>query len=356
MAITFEANFDLRSDMNRSTFSIPLGLIFFLLLLPTLRGQQTGDTEERVNSEWKTLKSTTSELLKSAEQQSPALRKANAATSAKAVADQFRDFRLKYPTHLRSSEARYEEAYALNRAAMHGDMSDDERRKSLLEGIRKDTSISTVQRFRTVAWSQQVAIARAKPATTAARLSMYETAAKALIAEFPSVSDGYESLYAVARDSDTLQSRRILSELLGSSAPESVKAQGRKALARLDLIGRNFNSIYTNANISLPSVTTSSIVYVWSVKSPSSIRSAKYLSKVFTNIKFIGICLDNDAIVGGEDMPGIQVIAERRHMDNLINSLSVDSPTQCFVLDAGGVIRDLGNTLGVSEKIKALAR
>lgn len=342
--------------MNSSNFSITVGLISFSLLFFTLRGQQTGGTEDRVNTEWNTLKATTTELLKSAEQQPPALRKANAASSAKAVADQFRDFRLKYPTHLLSSEARYEEASALNRAAMHGDMSDDERRQSLVDGIRRDTSISAVQRLQTVAWSQQVVIARAKPTSPAARMSMYESAAKALILEFPSVSDGYESLYAVARDSDPVQARRILSEVLGTSAPEAVKAQGRKALARLDLIGRNFNSICTNANIAAPSVTTPSIVYVWSTKSPISIRSAKFIARAFADIKLIGICLDNGAISGGEDMPGLQVTAERRHMDTLINGLSVDSPTQCFVLDGGGVIREVGHTLGVSGKLKALAR
>lgn len=72
----------------------------------------------------------------------------------------------------------------------------------------------------------------------AAFLAEIESQGRALLKDFPDKSDPYEMLLAVASQVETERARGLLKEVLNGKAPEPLKQEANKQLARLEAVGK----------------------------------------------------------------------------------------------------------------------
>ena len=290
-----------------------------------------------------------------------------ATTSAAAVAklldqaNQLQDFRTKHPAHPAVKEAKQLEAVVLAFAALKGDMSQDQRRASLVEEVRIDQGLPVARRFEAVAWSKQVGIARQKPAARADFLAAHETAGRQLVSEFPAFPGGYESLLGVARDSAPDRGKVIARDLIGmAGAPAFVKDEANLLLGRFALIGRSFTSILATAGAAaLPPNTQGKIVVIYAWR--SDIMPYQALFAKAPTAAFIGINLDTNAALAKETvtkakLPGDQYYDSRGATSPLAVALQLNRPPAVYLIDATGVICDVQGADAFAQKLSQLGR
>lgn len=276
-------------------------------------------------------------------------------------ANQLRDFRARYPLHPAAKESKQLEAVALAFAALKGDTSQDLRRTGLVDELRGDPKLPATQRYEAVAWSKQVALARQKPATKAALLAAHESIGRDLVREFPAVSTGYASLLGVARDSDPTRGRALAQDLQGmSGAPPALRAEATELLVRLDLIGKPLAPLFTGTGAAVPATRTGAkviVLYTWAGNHKASLVLAGRLAQGAPGwVQFVGICLDQDTArarqtAEQEKLPGTHYYEAQGSAGALARALHMQHPSMVFLVDAGGVIRDVRGDNGFLQRI-----
>lgn len=290
--------------------------------------------------------------------------RADKATAFAATADRLKTFYTANSLHSGTKDARRLEAMCLNYAAFFGNTTVETRRLAAVEIIRKDTTIDAAKRFEVVAWSNQVAINRLNLRSTAARLAEHERSARGLIAEFPAVHLGYDSLLAVARDSDPNKGKAIANDILLLSAPAHIRQQTQELLGRLALVGQSALALLTQAgakNLADSANGKPVVVYAWSRNDASSLAVAKRLSVTAPNAAVIGVNLDADvaaaqATAASERLPGIQYFDPRTVQSPVALALKFSRPAQAYMADATGLVRDANALLQTREKLAGLGK
>jgi hypothetical protein len=278
-----------------------------------------------------------------------------------ARASELNEFYTNNPTHVSFPEARRLEAVCLSFAAMNGNTSEDSRRMILAEAVRRDTRLSSENRFEVIAWGMQIDIARQSLRTTPAHLAAQEMATRALIAEFPTVSDGYESLLALGRDSPASRGAVILRDLQAMDAPPAVAAEAKSWSNRLSLAGTSLRIVLEEVGLGALAVSMQGkpvVLYTWTVADQTSQQLAKRMAGSTPGVALFGINLDSPSVGAasvslGETLPGRQYYAKGSN-DGLVKRLILSRSRLCYLADKSGVIRDVNASAWFREKVSGL--
>ena len=280
-------------------------------------------------------------------------------------ANRLRAFQTQYPTHPAVREAKRLEALALNHGALMGDATQEARRTLLVTELRADEAIPVVARFEVVAWSLQVENMRRAHPTKAIRLAAHEAVANSLIAEFPTVADGYASLFAVGLQSASDRAGAIARQLINIPAtPEVVKAEARRLVERLALIGKPIDELFANnggTSLRFAKESGPTIIYSWTAGAAPSIALAKRMKQSFPHAEFVGVCLDPDTVnaqrvASASGIPGRQYFDARGVGSPLAAALAMGTPAVVLLADKAGVIRDVQGVQQTKAKLSSFAQ
>lgn len=283
--------------------------------------------------------------------------RADKATRFISEANKLRDFYTAYPSHTAANEARALEAIALSHAALNGETQSDIRRNEIIETIRRDRSIAASTRFEVVAWSKQITVARSRPFDHATFLRRQQVIASELIAEFPEISTGYESLLGLALSGSSDEAKRITEQLIRlSTTPAAVRFEAERLLGRLGLLGQNVRTRFPGtalAQNSRPGRVL--VIYSWTREQRASIDSAKRLLSQVAGVDSLGICLDNigpgSEPAEAKELPGSQVFDPRGRAGSAATSMSCGAAPVIIIVDDKGIIRDVQGPNGFTSKL-----
>lgn len=291
-------------------------------------------------------------------------RRANEAAALLQQANQFRDFRNRNPEHPAVKQAKQKEALALIWSAQMGGTTEEQRRIQLVAEVRQDPDMPAVLKYEVSAWSKQLAVKKVQSANRKSFLATQASIARELIAEFPGLLGGYESLLAVARDSESSAAQGILNELEKMSAPPTVSAEVVFQKERFAMVGRSLPSLLGLADEVLlisPTRNKPVVIYAWSQKIPSSGSLPVVLSGRYPEVFFLGVCLDPDspavrAFAVASKLPGTQRFTPSGTAGRFAELLHFKRPGDMLLADTTGIIRDVNGADNPFEKFAALFR
>jgi hypothetical protein len=194
-------------------------------------------------------------------------------------ANKYKDFYTKYSTSAQSGQAKCSEALLLLTARRYGDNTVSDRCALLVEAIKKDKSITELQRYKVVAVSEQIdgGVSKLRGAEKMAALAAVH---KKLIAAFPSLQDSYEALLATAERADPSIGTQLAGELQTMKlAPEGVRARAKILQSRNTLLGKSFIDLASPVVGSFAGISTQKgrpvFIYSWSVSDSFSVEIGK---------------------------------------------------------------------------------
>ncbi len=278
-------------------------------------------------------------------------------------ANELRAFYTQYPTHPYVGEAKRREILALSRAALAGVIDHDQRRLSLLQDVRADTSLPDYRRFEAVAMSLQVGVHRSQHANRTAFLTAQENLTKTLVDEFPNVQDGYESLVAIARESQPNSGTRIATSVADSpNASADLRAEARIVIERFALLGTPIRPLFEGSEVVVllgQSASKPLVIYTWTKSTPQALAAISKLRRIQPNVSLIGVCLDYDVQGAREaastaSLPGLQYYDARGNDSPLAKALKVGRGLIIYVVDRNGVLRDVQGRTDLNHKLSLL--
>jgi hypothetical protein len=277
-------------------------------------------------------------------------------------ADELKDFQTRFPDHPSAKEAKSREVVALSLAAINGDNTQDNRRKSVLGAVLGDRTISPQLRCEASAWSGRVDIRRHSSGGRDALLAAEETLTRRLIDDFPELTDGFDSLLGLARDSSPARGQAIARDLVAMrAAPARTKAAAQTLLDRYALVGKPLDPILAKAGAApLPSGNPSAltVIYTWRASAPQSVTLASRMAARARTARFVGVCLDANSaaareLVATKNAPGTQLFNER---GTLAQALHLGQAMTVLLVDRDGIIRDVQGAVDFPNKVAALTR
>jgi hypothetical protein len=266
-------------------------------------------------------------------------------------ADQLRDFYTKYPTSGQARNAKALEGLALTRAWLAGDESQATRREQVVADSRRDKSVDTPLRAELFALADSVVIAKTPGLSQAGRLLAYEQATRGVMAEFPGLPNGYESLLRIAHDSGEMRASVLAQELSGlGAAPAWVRTESQVILNRFALVGQSLLKVTAVvANSGDPISKTSGrpvLIYSWAKSSTSSQLRAKAFAAGAGGTMILGVCLDGDeesarAQASTAGLPGDQIYEPQGARGAVAGKLFFTEPGLIYRADAAGIIQSV---------------
>jgi len=276
-------------------------------------------------------------------------------------ADDAKEFYTRFPQHPKAVEARKHEALALMQAVRAGDASLKTRTDATVQAFRRDKSVPVEHRVEVVG-TYGFSQATSGNASRAERLVALEQVARGLVAEFPTQSQGYESLLTVANASDNEKGRSLANELLASESPPAIKQRARLLIAQLELVGQSLATLLAGVDsVALKAALKNgkpTLIYAWILSSPGSIKLAQRLAKTtaVSDFNLFGVSLDQDTVAASqqaasEQLPGILIYDQQGPAGLLATTLKLTQAPQVFFADGQGILRDVHGTDDITTKL-----
>lgn len=267
-------------------------------------------------------------------------------------ADRYRDFHQKHPKSEKVKEARRQEAVLLLQAGFRGDKEQVTRRRQLAGAIRADHSFTPAERLEVAGYADNLDVMARNIATPAELTAALEKTTRQLVAEFPDVPAGYESLLNLAKDSMPDRARAIFGDLLELPAPEAVKLEAADWLERFALVGRPLVDLARPALGSDPRLESARgeiiVIYAWSVGDNTSVELAKQIGSIqMPGLTLFGVNLDEPAAEQQAKqmaslLPGEQLVLGQGAHTALSKGLLLTETPLIYVTDRnGGIINVL---------------
>lgn len=269
-------------------------------------------------------------------------------TTLLSSADQFRAFYTAHPTHDKAKDAKCIEGILLLRAALAGDTSADARRTSTVAQIRNDRAVTPALRAELWATSDSVSVIRQRGLTRDQRLLGYEQSARGVMAEFPDLPNGYETLLHIAGDCGDAKGATLAAEVRNlRDAPGWVKAEAGVVAKRFGLVGQSLRSIMSASAtpVLADAAGHAVILYSWASRDVGSILRAALIPKSApADAVIIGVCLDSgttaaQAIAAARKLPGTQVYDSAGEKGAAVSALVMSASGLIYAADRSGVIR-----------------
>lgn len=247
-------------------------------------------------------------------------------------------------------------------AALHGDTTQRGRMNELVAIVRRDPVLPEIRRFEVVAWAQQADLTAQRGAGGTARMRALEANARALVAEFPRVREGYESLVAVARDTTPEDATRIVGDLVTLRAPADVQQEAAGILALQTLVGRPFKEIMgATAGTESWSALEGSvrIVYCWDGSALGSLAPfLKKLAARHPQVRWIGVCIDPNVEQARSLALGAALVGTLHYggtgPNAAADALSFHLSGQAVLVDRAGIIRSANALTDINRKMGGL--
>lgn len=275
-------------------------------------------------------------------------------------ADKFKDFVGKYPDHAKASDAKCYEAILLLRAQLDGDTLNYGRVQSAVARSLHDKSATSQVRAEMFALADTVAILQQPGQAPKSILAAFERASRKVMAEFPDLPNGYDSLAAIANDSDDAEGAALAKEVAAmSAAPAHARAAAQKVVERFDLDGKSVVTLLDgvpNATSLLGNRQQPVFVYAWSAAVPGSMRRAQALAdNVGSKVGLVGICLDTD-VAGAKTaaatakLPGTLIYDSTGAAGEIASRLKLSAPGLMYEIDSNGTIVSTATHLRLRAK------
>jgi hypothetical protein len=333
----------------------------FLAIVLAHHGGRAAEADQSADHAWQQLHTLGRSATKSTPGQpnaAPLSRNEVAATFI-TQADQLRAFYVRFPTHSSVREAKRLECLALIQAALNGNAAMDARRRALVEEVRKDQAVADHDRYEVVAWDRQIGASRSLPGTFAARMAIQEGISRDLVTEFPKVPMGYESLVAVARDSDPARGKVVLRDLVAMPVPPAIGAEAMLLSARLDLVGKSLPAILEQAGMQASARAMTNrpiIVFAWMPGNRASISTAKRFAKLVPTAALLGVCLAKDtpearAAAVKDKVPGDLHFDSRGAGSPLALTLVLNRAPLVYLVSRDGRIADVNALVDTGAKL-----
>lgn len=285
--------------------------------------------------------------------------RAKRASKHSAAADKAKEFYASHPAHPQAAEARRLEILSLVQAEENGAAATGNRLDKLVADYRTDSTVAASQRA-LGAGAFELSRAMRAATTHSERLTAMERAARGLLREFPTEAPGYEALLAVAEASPTDASSTLAAELAAASAPASVKKSAQILSERYALLGRALREQLTIETIDLVGKMRAGepiVVYSWASWAPGSIELGKMIQARRFNA--IAVCLDADlpaakSVQKKYNLGGEHVYDEKGTLGALAVKLRYSAPGQIYLVDVGGVIREVRGGEDLERKLRDL--
>lgn len=277
-------------------------------------------------------------------------------TKHNSVADQAQAFYTEYPDSYWAGEARKLEISALLQAVDNGDESGTVRLKKAVAALRSSTKVTNKVKAEGVAtYAFATALAEAK--SNAARLTAAETVARDLIKEFPSEQPGYQTLYVLAKASDSTTALKLAKELVASAAPTTIKTGAQTIIDRYALVGKTLSSVVGETGAALLATMRqdeSAIVYSWATWGAGSLELGRMIQARRFNA--LGICVDEDVTAAkaaqqSANLGGVHLYDASGLKGTVASNLKFITAGTIYLVDAKGVIRDVQGATDLETKL-----
>ncbi len=285
--------------------------------------------------------------------------RADFANHGKSAAERARKFYTKHPDHPQAAEARKLEVFSLIEAVENDDPSEGRRLDGLVDTLRKDSATPVKTRAQ-VAAAYDFTKALHTLKARGDRMEATAATARKLAREFPEEPQAYEALLAVARASDQEKAGQIAYEVVASRAPEHLKQAAQTLLDRHALVGRSLATVLGDDGAalvaSLPPATPV-IVYSWATWGPGSLELGRMIQA--RRFAAVGVCLDENTAEAGKverqaGLGGKHAYDAKGLGGTLADRLKFSTAGQVYLVDAGGVIRDVRGGDGLEAKLTSL--
>lgn len=275
--------------------------------------------------------------------------------SLRAEAHALRSRRSRSKDQNEAREVLVAEAEVLIRLAASKDDTLSARRREVVDELKRDDKLPQTEKLRLVAASLNVDVVADRTLSPDQRMSAYADVAWRLVHEFPENPERYASLLRIARDSSDSQARSIANRILSSDAPPEVKAQARKVLQRIALIGCSLSEI---AGVRLVDTAPDSTIclFSWSVRNPQSLTLSRLVKEgLGSRTKFVAVCIEGDAetakaVVDAYDPTIESIIPDGGAESELCRRLMIDGPA-VYLADASGKIATVSGLNSVSTRL-----
>jgi hypothetical protein len=341
--------------------TIPLAFVFPAILLAGML--QAGDAPPDADAAWenigKRFRSPPERAGVTAGAQTQA-RTAPVATDWASVARQTREFQERFPNDARGREARGLELSAVLQQTRKqgGRLSPDE--SARIEHYLSDRKNPETARYNLRVLSKELRVDYSKIKTRheASRIRIQNT--KELIREFPSDPRGHGYLLSLAKGEPGSDGADLAQEIIGGSAPESIKEQARRLLAQREMEGKPL--LIEGLDLT-PYRGKPLLLYTWSSSHDASLRLMRQLRGQFPDVTALGINLDEDAAVAEQAIMKLNPTErEGQHLDGgglsgpLANQLRIHMPASIYIVDAKGMLMDVCGHLEARAKLAAFVK
>ncbi|MBP9912337.1 MAG: TlpA family protein disulfide reductase [Opitutaceae bacterium] len=263
------------------------------------------------------------------------------------------------------SIAQRAEVLALLDAAEQGGAVDRNRLASLVATLRTDSNLPEHDRFVIASRARGLVIKETRNQSYGDRLSAYEQAAREMAGAFPSEAEPYESLLALADDQPELvAAERIARELLGSAAPEALKAGAQIILDRLAMVGKPLPYALEDGAGSLHGPETYRgkvvVLYAWTGRTKNRPTWVGGLLRQGNDqVVFIGLNFDPDrseaiAKTGEVALGSLQIYDPKGLGGAVARQLRITRVPTIYLIDQDGILRDVHGGFDLPQKLAAL--
>lgn len=259
------------------------------------------------------------------------------------IAAEAERFQRDFPDHARARSARKIAATAL----IHADDERPElskRARDTADAFIEDLKNPARDRLETKITLEQAKLRRARFETMQQRMIAHAAHARDLIRTYPSHSEGYGYLLALAKTESTENKHALADELLANGAPAHIERQARRIRARLDLVGRPLKLKGAESAIEAAKG-KALVVYTWQASDDGFLRLVRRLGAT-GDTHFIGINLDEDAATArakaaSSQLPGTQFYDGGGLDGPMARQMEIMSGTTIFLVDGSGIVQDV---------------
>lgn len=279
-------------------------------------------------------------------------------------ARRFRKFRENHAGSKWDCKSKREEARCLLQAGYTGDETEELRRNQLVAELRGDERLSAEEQSALVASAENLKVVRRRLKPGPERMAAFESVARELIREFPTVEMPYVSLIQIARHSPHERAVAIYADLLASNAPVHLKKMVERLRSREALVGQSLATLLgdaTHGTEAFRSVPGKNLVlYTWSANSPASLELARAAGSLAPlNSVVVGVNVDGESksaamVAESRGLPGEQLYVAQGDMNALASSLLLDEPAMIYLGDTRGVLLSVSAQFGVPSSFAVL--